>query len=325
MPVTLDQAKLNAQDDIAAGVIDEFRKSSFILDRITFDDAVNPGGGGGTLVYGYTRLVTQPTAAFRNFNEEYTPQEVTKVRVTVELKPFGGSFEIDRVFANVGGLVNEVQLQLQQKIKATRALFHDAFINGDSGVDARAFDGLDKALTGTSTEFNTDDYIDLSTANALDQNYKAFMDALDEFLALLDDKPTALLGNSKIITKIKAVARRAGYLTQSEDAFGRKVDAYDGIPLVDLGEKPGSNDPIIPIESRTFADSPVDGLTDLYAVRLGMDGVHAVSLAGQPPIQTWLPDFSTAGAVKKGEVEMVAAIALKATKAAGVFRNIKVA
>ena len=38
----------------------------------------------------------------------------------------------------------------------------------------------------------------------------------------------------------------------------------------------------------------------------------------------WLPDFSTSGAVKKGEVEMNAAIALKASKAAGVFRNIKV-
>ena len=41
-------------------------------------------------------------------------------------------------------------------------------------------------------------------------------------------------------------------------------------------------------------------------------------------MQTWLPDFTTAGAVKKGEVEMNAAIVLKATKAAGVFRKIKV-
>ncbi len=31
--VTLAQAKLNTQDDIQAGVIDEFRKSSFILAR----------------------------------------------------------------------------------------------------------------------------------------------------------------------------------------------------------------------------------------------------------------------------------------------------
>ena len=55
-----------------------------------------------------------------------------------------------------------------------------------------------------------------------------------------------------------------------------------------------------------------------------MDGFHAISMAGQPPVKTWLPDFSTAGAVKKGEVEMVAGCALKSTKAAGAFRNIKV-
>ena len=42
------------------------------------------------------------------------------------------------------------------------------------------------------------------------------------------------------------------------------------------------------------------------------------------PIRIWLPDFETAGAVKQGEVEMVAAVALKDTKTAGVFRQIKV-
>jgi hypothetical protein len=47
-------------------------------------------------------------------------------------------------------------------------------------------------------------------------------------------------------------------------------------------------------------------------------------MAGQAPVKTWLPDFSTSGAVKKGEVEMVAGCALKSTKAAGAFRNIKV-
>ena len=63
--ITLAHAKLNTQDDIQAGVIDEFRKSSFILDNIPFDDAVTPGTNGATLTYGYTRLITQPTAAFR--------------------------------------------------------------------------------------------------------------------------------------------------------------------------------------------------------------------------------------------------------------------
>lgn len=327
MAITLAQAKLNTQDDIQAGVIDEFRKSSFILDNITFDDAVTPGTNGATLTYGYTRLITQPTAAFREINAEYTAQEVTKDRYTVELKPFGGSFAIDRIVANTGGLVDEVNLQVQQKVKAARALFHDTFINGDSAVDANSFDGLNKAITGSSTEFHTANSIDLSTSAALDTNYKQFLDLLDEFLSNLDGTPTFLGGNSKLITKIKAVARRAGYLTQSEDAFGKKVDAYDGIVLVDLGAKVGSNNPVVSIidTRKPNGTDTVTGLTDLYAARLALDGFHAVSLANQELVKIWLPDFTTSGAVKNGEVEMVAAVALKATKSAGVFRNIKVA
>ena len=80
--------------------------------------------------------------------------------------------------------------------------------------------------------------------------------------------------------------------------------------------QPGSTSPVSLINA--------GGETSLYAVRLGMDGFHGISMAGQPPVKAWLPDYKTAGAVKKGEVEMVAAIALKATKAAGVLRKIKV-
>ena len=84
MPVSLAQAKLNATDDVDTMVIDEFRKESAILDALVFDDVVNPAGGGSTLTYGYTRLITQPTADFRAINSEYTPSEVTKARETVE-------------------------------------------------------------------------------------------------------------------------------------------------------------------------------------------------------------------------------------------------
>ena len=316
MAVTLAQAKLNVQDALQKGVIDEFAKSNFILNNITFDDAVSPTGGGATLTYGYTRLITQPTAAFRAINSEYTPQEVTKQRYTVDLKVFGGSFQIDRVIANMGGIVDEVTLQIQQKVKAASALFNDTVINGDSATNANAFDGLEKALTGSSTEYIPGTTIDLSTSGAVSQNYMAFLDLLDEFLMGLDGTPSFIGGNTKLIAKIRACARRAGMYQVTKDNFGQQVETYGNIPLIDLGTKAGSNEPVVTINT--------DGETSLYAVRLGLDGFHAVSMAGQSPIKTWLPDFSTAGAVKTGEVEMVAAVALKATKAAGVLRKIKV-
>lgn len=318
--ITLAEASKQLQDDLQSGVIDEFRKNNFLLDNLTFDDVVSPTGGGATMTYSYLRLITQPTAAFRAINSEYAPQEVTKEKYYADLKVFGGSFQIDRIIANLGGAAKETTLQLQQKIKAAQALFNDTVINGDSGVDSNAFDGLEKALAGSSTEYDPGAAIDLSTSALVDANYKIFLDALDEFLMGLDGTPSFIAGNLKLIAKIRACARRSGAYQTKKNEFGVQVESYNEIPLVDLGAKAGSNNPIVPVS--TTAGS--EGFTSLYAARLAMDGFHGISMAGQPPIKTWLPDFTTSGAVKAGEVEMVAAVALEATKAAGVMRKIKV-
>lgn len=316
MAVTLAQARLNVQDDLQAGIIDEFAKSSFILNNIPFADVVSPTGGGATLTYAYTRQITQPTAAFRKVNAEYTPSEVQKQRYTTDLKVFGGAFEIDRIIAGMGGIVDEVVWQANQKVKAASALFSDTIINGNTSTDEDVFDGLDVALTGSATEINASGTaIDLSTSANVTTNWQAFLDTLDEFLGELDGTPDALLVNSKMAAKLRAVARRASMYQTTKDNWGRQVEMYGNIPFVDVGAKAGSNNPIIATNSNE---------TSIYAVRFGLDAFHAISMAGQPPVKIWLPDFTTAGAVKKGEVEMVAGCALKTTKSCGVLRKIKV-
>ncbi len=315
--ITLAQARLNVQDDLQAGIIDEFAKSSFIMNHIPFEDVVSPTGGGATLTYAYTRQITQPTAEFRKVNAEFGTHEVEKQRYTTDLKVFGGAFEVDRIIAGMGGIVDEVKWQMEQKIKAASALFSDTIINGNTSVDEDVFDGLDVALTGSDTEFNADGtVIDLSTSAAVTANYVEFLDVLDEFLLGLDGTPDALLMNGKMAAKMRAVARRAGMYQTTKDNFGNQVEMYGNIPFVDLGAKAGSNDPIVATN---------EGVTSIYAVRFGKDAFHAISMAGKAPVEVWMPDFSTAGAVKKGEVEMVAGCALKTTKSCGVLRKIKVA
>lgn len=328
MAITLQEAKVGMADKVDQQVIDEFRRGSLLLDTLMFDDAVSPGTGGSTLTYGYVRLETPASAGFRAINGEYTPQEAKRKKDSVDLKIFGGSFQIDRVLANSSGAVDEIDFQLKEKIKAATNLFHYSVINGNSTTDEKSFDGLDKLLVGSSTEFNKDSHIDLSTSEALDKNYKEFLDLLDAFISELDGKPSMLMGNSKLMTKIRSVARRAGYLTQSEDAFGRKVYAYDGIPLVDLEYyvKDGNTVPVVPIVDtrQPNGSDTVTGLTDLYAAQIAINGFHGVTVKGDKIINTFLPDLSAPGAVKSGEVEMVAAVALKNSRKAGVFRNIKV-
>lgn len=328
--VTLAQAKLNSTDDVDTMVIDEFQKQSWLADNLQFDDVVNPSGQGSTLTYGYTRLITQATAGFRAINAEYTPQEVTKQRYTVDLKPLGGSFQIDRVLNGVAAAA-ETSLQMQQKIKATNAAFLDAFINGDTGVDANGFDGLSKALTGTATEVGATTPTDWSAIAAGNDTAFAALDTVDDLLALLDGPPSALFGNRLLLAKFRAVARRAGYYTQDVVSFSSgqvRVERFGNVVLVDPGTKAGTNTDVIPVTAKALnaigGASPAGNYTDLYVVRLGLDGVHGIAVAGQPLVNQWMPDFTRAGAVKTGEVEMgPVAIAVKATKAAAVRRNIR--
>lgn len=315
MAITLAEVQVNVQDHLSTMVIDEFRKNNYLLDNMTFEDCVSPTGGGATMTYSYTRVDTQATAATRAINTEYTAQHAKKKRYSVDLKVFGGSFEIDRVLADMGGIVDEVTFQMQQKIKAAQALFSDMAINGDKDKDPNGFEGLDKALKGSATEMT--ESIDLTSSELVTANYLQFLDVIDAFLGQMDGEPTALLGNGQMIAKIRAAARRASMYQTTKDNWGQQVEYYGNIPLINLGAKAGSNDPIIANGS--------DGTSPLYAVRLGLDGFHGVSMAGVSPIKTWMPDFNTAGAVKKGEVEMVAAVALKASKAAAVLRGVKVA
>lgn len=328
MPVTLEQAKVAMATPYEQNVIDEFRRRSFLMDQLTYDNAVSPGTGGSNLVYGYTQLKTPATAQFRNINEDYTPQEAVRASKTVPLKILGGSYQIDRVIQSTSGQINEAAFQSRQKIIGAANLFHYTVINGDSAVDEKSFDGLNKMLTGTDTELNTDKILDLTDPTA---DKYAILEALDAFLAELDGRPSMIMGNTKLITKLKGAARRAGYMTQSEDAFGRTVQGYDGIPFVDLGyfaEVEGENTttkPVIDVHTREINETEVTGLTDLYAVNLALDGFHGVTTTGENAgIRAYLPNFNSPGTVKTGDVEMVAGIALKQTRKAGVLRNIKV-
>lgn len=328
MALTLAQAKVGMADKVDQQVIDEFRRGSILLDKLTFDNTVSPGTGGSTLTYGYQRLETPATAGFRNINGEYTAQEAKRQKASADLKIFGGAFQIDRVIADTSGAVDEIDYQLKEKIKATINVFHNQIINGDASTEG--FDGLDIMLAGKNTEINAgaDNAIDLSTSLNVDNNYKKMLDALDEFLASLNGKPDVLMGNSSLITKLRQCARRAGYLTQSEDAFGRMVEGYNGIPFLDLEYfyNGVTTLPTVRIVSRTYGVTPttVTGLTDLYGARFGLDAFHAASPLGDKLIKTYLPDLKAPGAVKTGEVEMVAATVLKNSRAAGVLRNIKV-
>lgn len=325
MAITLAEAKVGMADKVDQQVVDMFRRSSLLLDRLTFDNSISPGTGGSTLTYGYVQLKTPSTAAVRTINSEYTAGEAKREKKTTTAIIMGGSFEVDRVLQNTSGAVDELAFQAEQKIKATANYFHNLVINGTSassgtGYVPNTFDGLKKLLVGTSNEITSS--VSITTAAELTSNYNALLDELDAFISALDGTPSMLLMNGKMLTKLRGAARRAGYYDSTKDDFGRFVETYNGIPLMDAG-KYYNGSATVDVVADTAASSSAEGTSEIYAVCLGLDGFHGISPTGTGVISSYMPDLSAPGAVKKGEVELVAGVALKNTLKAAVLKGIK--
>lgn len=318
--ITLAEAKVGMADKVDQNVIDTFRRSNLLLDNLVFDNAISPGTGGSTLTYGYIQLLTPSTANVRTINSEYTPGEAKRTEKTAKAVVMGGKFQIDRVLIGTSGAVDELAFQAEQKIKATSNYFNNLTINGNSASTGsgvvNTFDGLDKLLTGKETEITSQ--VDVSTSAKMDSDYNALLDEVDSFLTALDGKPSMLLMNEKMLGKMRASARRAGYYERKKDDFGRFVETYNDIPMYDMGKyyNGTATVDIIPVDA--------NGKTDIYAVSIGLDGFHGISPTGSKVISSFMPDLNAPGAVKDGEVELVAGVVLKNTNKAGVLRGVKV-
>ena len=315
-------------DKVDQKVIDEFRRSSVILDALTFDDSVAPGTGGSTMTYGYVQLQTPATAARRELNAEYVAQEATRIKKTADLDIFGGAFNIDRVIQNTSGAVDETAFQIAEKVKAASNLFNYVAINGEvkpaegsttPGFVEAKFDGLRKLVAGTSTDVTPGTAIDISTAAKAKTAADALLMQVYDWLATFAEKPDALLMNGKMLSKMKYIARISGYYSQSEDAFGRSVDTFDGIAMIDAGKFWNGSAEVDVVETDGSA-----GTSSIIGVKFGLDAFHGISpLQASAIVNTYLPDLNAPGAVKTGEAELVAGVVLKNTKKAGILNNIK--
>lgn len=313
MPITLAEAKVGMVDKVNQAVADTFRRSSLLLDMLQFDNAVAPGTGGSTLTYGYLQLKTPSTAAKRTINSEYVAGEAIKEKKTADLAIIGGKFQIDRVIIDTAGSADELGFQAEQKIKATANLFHNLVINGKEATEG--FDGLSELLKGTENEISS--AVDISTGANMEANGQALLDELDALALSLDGKASAFLMNRDMLTKVRGIARRAGYYERTTDSFGNPVETFNGIPMINLEQffNGSKSVDVIPTAS---------GKTDIYAVRIAQDGFHGISPTGTKIINSYMPDLTLPGAVKEGEVELVAGVVLKNTRAAAVLRGVTI-
>jgi hypothetical protein len=319
--LTLAQVEVGMQNKIASPIIDEFRKSSWLLDNLLFDDTSILGAGGSSWQYNYFRYTQQSDAQVRAYGANYTPSEASKTEYSVRLKILGGRFQTERAFENTSGSSATIAEQLLQKRKAVTALFNNLVINGDEGTNPDEFDGLDAILAGSSTEYIPATPLNLSDTTAIAASADRFSFEMNDWFSTMDSlNGMALLCNREMVGRIRAAAiKLSAYTVTLQDIVGgtqRNIENIFGVPFIDLGERNGSSLPVVPTTAK---------LTSIYAVRIGADGFHGIMPNAQEDfVKVYLPSPNSSDVVRNTDLEMISAVALKSTKAAGVFRNIQV-
>ena len=250
MALTLVEAAKLAQDPLKAAVINEFAAGD-ILGAIPFENE------DGTGVH-YNKVDQLPGIGFRGLNEAFDESTGVINPQSEAFRIFGGDIDVDGALVSMKG--EQVRQQHEQlKIEASRVNWEYQFIKGNSDADPRGFDGLQKRVTGNQLISNADGGDALSLAK------------LDEVLSQVKRTggTTVAIMNRKLRDVRLTAASRAtgvgGFLTSTQDSFGRTITTYSGIPLLvdDL------SNPILPFTETSPDGSSSNACTSIYVVTFG--------------------------------------------------------
>ncbi len=216
MALTLTEGAKLSNDVLLEGVIETVIFDSPVLQRLPFVEIV---GNGLT----YNRENAAATAAFYAVGDAWAENTPTFTQVTAALTILGGDADVDNYLARTRNNVQDLEAAvIALKAKAVQQKFDDTFINGDTAVDAKSFDGIDKlCIAGQTTSMGTN-------------GATPTLAKLDEMIDLVKGgKPDMLLVSRRTRRGLNALARASGsgLVVQERDEFGRMVQFYDGIPV----------------------------------------------------------------------------------------------
>jgi len=213
--LTLAEASKLSNDVLLTGVVETIIKDSPILQSLPFIEIV---GNGLT----YNRENAAATAAFYDVGDSWTESTPTFTQITAVLKIVSGDADIDNfLLATRSNLQDLEAAVVQLKAKAVQQKFEDTFVNGDTSVDAKAFDGIEKLTESGQT-------VSMGTNGA-----SLTLAKLDELIDLVKGgKPDILLMSKRSRRTLNNLARTSGgFLESDRNEFGQMVQYYDGTPV----------------------------------------------------------------------------------------------
>lgn len=316
MAVTLVEMSKLEQNPLRKGVIDAFLEDSVVMRQIPWESTKG-------LAMRVTRMKTLPNVGFRLFNQAFTESTGTYEQVEEAVYPMGADLDIDVLFTKAGDMVEDIQVSQQRMtLRAVAYAFNDYFINGDTAVDPKGFEGLKKRVANLpATQTITGDTNGLVVNTDSTTRHK-FLDKLDELIYAIDGhQATALYMNSNALLKIRSVLRREGLLAQDEDQFGRRVDKYGEVALYDIGVKADQTTLIIPNNETQGTSSTC---TSIYACRYGNTAEYLHGIQLHPVDVRDLGELQSGPPVVRHRVEWPVGLALWHPRSVARLRGIDV-
>lgn len=262
MALTLiEAAKLETGDVIRSAIIELYAGSSDILRILPFEDIQ-----GNALKY--NREGNLPGVGFRGVNEAYTASTGVLNPITEPLVIAGGDLDVDRFIIQTMG-ANQRSRHEAMKVRALALSFTRKFLKGDQTSDPREFDGLQTRVTGNQLIAAG------ATANGTPLSLGKLDEAIDQTL-----NPTHLIMNKSMARKLTVAARTSavgGNISWDKDEFGRRVMAYNDLPIITV-DLDGDGTSILPFTEA--ATSGTATATSIYVVSIGGDGVTGIQNGG---------------------------------------------
>jgi hypothetical protein len=145
MSLSLTEASKLSTDILLKGIIETIVKDSPILERLPFIQIT-----GNSLKYNREKVL--PTVAWYDpVTDTWTTSEPFFEQASSSLCILGGDADVDNFLKATRSNIQDLEAAvIEQKAKALRHEFENCFINGDTGSNAKQFNGLYKTIKGTA-------------------------------------------------------------------------------------------------------------------------------------------------------------------------------
>jgi HK97 family phage major capsid protein len=215
MALTLVEAAKLSNDVVLRGVIETIVKDSPVLQLLPFIDV-----NGNAVTYNRENMMA--TASWFDVGDTWSESTPTFTQITASLKILGGDADVDQYLARTRSNVQDIEAAvIELKAKAVRDAFETAFIQGDSSVNSKQFDGLGRLTTTAQT-------ITAGTNGA--QLTLAMLDELID--KVRPGRPDLLIMSKRTRRQLTQVVRGSGaFMETRQNAFGTFQEFYAGIPI----------------------------------------------------------------------------------------------